>query len=152
MTFLEAIQEANTAARIQSFRFANIREFNSFMESFQFSDYPINIVVPFSNNGKRPGTPGALRKSNIPLQGWILTRIDDEQDAEDYRSAKVESKYIEPMRALAVSFLTNLLETDVIDPEVSEVTDSINPEYAFLKQRAFGVSYTMNVPVIEHVC
>lgn len=148
ITFLQALTEANDEIKeIRTLSFANIKEFNSFVESFSFDDYPVNVIVPFTNNGS---WVGGLRKGMIPLQGWMLTKID--ADTEDFRSVQIEHAYLEPMRSLAMRFLSALLETDVIDPEVNSVSDSIKPEYAFLAQRLFGVSYTMNVPVYEHVC
>lgn len=147
MTILEAIQEASNEADIPTLAFANIREFNAFMDSFNYDDYPVNIVVPFTSNGT---TLNGRRKAIIPLQGWVLRRIPEEPL--DVRSVSAEHDYIAPMRAKAVKFIAKLLETDVIDPEVDGVTDTIRSEYAFLANHLFGVSYTVNVPVVESVC
>lgn len=148
MTILEAIQEANSEADIRTLAFANIEEFNTFIDSFKYSDYPINIVVPFTSNGST--TSGRRRKAIIPLQGWVLTRISEEPL--DLRSVKAEHDYVEPMRAKAITFISELLKTDVTDPEVQNVSDTIRPEFAFLSMHLFGVSYTMNWPVVENVC
>lgn len=147
MTFLQAIQQATADADIHKLSFANIKEFNSFLDSFNFSDFPVNVVVPFEDNGIHTN---GRRKSTIPLQGWILTRVREEPL--DLRSLKAEHDYIEPMRALAKQFLSRLLDTDLIDPEVQNVPDKIRPEYAFLSAHLFGVSYNMNVPISETIC
>lgn len=147
MTILEAVDEANEAAAITTLAFANIREFSEFVDSFNFSDYPVNIVVPFTSNGTHTG---GLRKAVVPLQGWVLTRVTEEPL--DLRSLAAETAYIQPMRTLAAKFISKLLQTDVIDPEVENVTDSIRPEYAFLAAHLFGVSYTVNLPIVENQC
>jgi hypothetical protein len=146
-TILDAIKEANDEAEIPTLAFANIREFNAFMDSFNYSDYPVNIVVPFTSNGTHIG---GRRKAVIPLQGWVLRRIPE--DPLDLRSVKAEMEYIQPMRAKAIRFISKLLDTDVIDPEIESVTDSIRSEYAFLAAHLFGVSYTVNIPVVEITC
>jgi hypothetical protein len=146
MTILETIEEANESADIRTFRFANLQEFNAFMDSFSFDEYPINILVPFTDNGT---WVGGRRKGVIPLQGWVLTKITEE--SVNIRSKSVEEHYIAPMRALAKKFIFSVINSDLTDSEVEPITDSIKPEYAFLNQRAFGVSYTMNWPFSESV-
>jgi len=148
MTVLEAIEEANTAAGIETLSFANIQEFQAFMDSFKITSYPINIVVPFTSNGS---TLNGIRRSTIPLQGWVLTRLTSSEPI-NYRTLAVESEYLEPMRVLAIKFIKNLLLTDIIDPEAGAVSDSIKPEYMFLNTKTFGVSYTLNLPIIQNVC
>lgn len=149
ITFLEAIQSATTAAGIRTLSFANIQEFQAFQDSFRFEEWPINVVVPFTNNGTNNRATG-IRKAVIPLQGWVLTRIKSEPN--DYRSKKMEEEYLEPMRRLATKFIGELLSTEVIDPEVTSITDTIRPEYMFLNNLSFGVSYQVNVPIQNHVC
>lgn len=146
-TVLEAITEANTAAGIETISFANIVEFQAFMDSFKFSQYPVNVVVPFTSNGQ---TLNGIRRSTIPLQGWVLTRVTT--DPVNYRTAIMESDYMEPMRILAIKFIKNLLLTDIIDPQAGAVRDSIRPEYMFLNARVFGVAYTIDLPIIQNVC
>lgn len=146
-TILEAIEEANQAADIPTLAFANLREANAFLDSFRYDQYPLNIVVPFTSNGTNLG---GRRKSIIPLQGWVLRAIP--QDGLDIRSIEAEREYIAPMRAKAVKFIQELLNQDVIDPEVEGVSDTIRSEYAFLNMLLFGVSYTVNVPIVETVC
>lgn len=150
MTLLEAIQEANTAAGIDagSLAFAQLQEFNSFMDSFEFDDYPVNVVVPIEINGVI--TEPYRIKDVAVIQGWMLTRIA--QDTNDYRSVQIEPTYINPMRILAKKFMVALLNTDIIDPEVSNVSYSIMPEYQFLNAHLFGVSYRINLPVHSRVC
>jgi len=147
LSILEELQLANTAAKVKDLSFANLQEFNSFMDSFTFLEYPRNVVVPFSLNG----TFVANRvKDVIPLQGWMLTRI--REDTNDWRSVKLEPDYIAPMRSLARTFLIKLLDSDLTDPEVNNVTYSITPEFMFLSSHLFGVSYRMNWPVVGKLC
>ncbi len=148
MTIVEALEEATKDANIRTFGFANIEEFNAFSESFKFNDYPANIVVPFDNNGT---WLNGRRKATVPIQGWILMRIND-TDIPNYKTAEVEKKFLQPMRALAIKFLRNLIDSDVVDPEREEITDKIVPEYMFLDQNLFGVSYTINLPTTESIC
>jgi len=151
MTILQAIENANTTAGIRNFRFANIAEFNSFMDSFKFEDYPMHVVEPFT-------TPGiwlnGRMKATIPLRGWILKRIP--QDTVNYRSKQIEELHLAPMRAYAKAFIKAILSSeeadDIIDPEVEEVSFTIKPEYAFLPVQSFGVSYTLNLPIKESIC
>jgi hypothetical protein len=153
MTFLEAVEDANSEAGIHHLLFANIQEAETFLKSFDFDDYPVNILVPFTMNGVFKSTPGYQKKKTIPLQGWVLTKIDDDMDIEDFRSINIEDKYIRPMREKAERFLNELLQIDdVIDSDAGDVSFSIRPAYAFLVHRAFGVQYTMNVPIVEGTC
>lgn len=147
MSILEELQQANTAAKVKDLSFANLQEFNSFMDSFTFLEYPRNVVVPFSLNGTFAGN---RVKDVIPLQGWMLTRI--KEDTNDWRSVKLEPDYIAPMRSLARKFLIQLLNSDLTDPEVANVTYQIVPEYMFLSSHLFGVSYRMNWPVAGKLC
>jgi len=140
-TVLESIEDANNEADIKTFRFANIKEFNSFMDSFNFDEYPINIVVPFEDNGT--WSEGRI-KAIIPIQGWVLTRLSDDTDI---RSKQAEEHYIAPMRDKAKKFMFEIINSELTDPEVTAVTYNIRPEYAFLNQMAFGVSYRMNWPI-----
>ncbi len=152
MTILEAIQQANSRADIRTLIFANIKEFQSFIESFNELDYPANIVIPFDVpytmlNGRR--------KSVIPIQGWMMTRLQD--DTTNFKSVKVEELYLQPMRELAFKFIKELttnqnITDDLLDPEEDEPTGVVKPEYAFLSARIFGVSYTINLPITEAIC
>lgn len=148
MTILEAIQEANTVAGIDTLAFANLTEFNSFMDGFSFSDYPVNVVIPVEINGVI--TEPYRIKDTAVITGWVLTRLS--QDTNNYRSVHIEPTYINPMRTLAKKFMVALLDTDIVDPEVKDVSYNIKPEYAFLKAHLFGVSYRMNMPVHSRVC
>lgn len=143
-TIIEYLKEANDAAHIKTFRLADVSEYQKFLDSFEYSDYPMNVVVPFQINGRMIG--GRL-KQVVPLQGWIVRRIDQDTDV---RKAEAEQAYIAPMRTKATAFITALLGTDIVDPEVNDVSFVIKPEYAFLNQRVFGVSYTMNWPIAEN--
>jgi len=149
MTVLTAIEQANHDAGIRTLSFANIREFQSFMDSFLFQEWPVNVVVPFTVNGTN-NLQNGIRKSTVSLQGWVLTRV--EEDPNDYRSKAMEEKYLEPMRKLAKTFIKRLLESDIIDPQVQTVSDTITPEYGFLNAKTFGVSYSLQLPVVDNVC
>lgn len=147
MTLLTAIQTANANAGINAFSFANIQEFQSFIDSFGFTTYPINIVIPYQFNGSRAN---GRNNVTVPLQGWVVRRIPE--DTNDYRTADIESLYLAPMRVLAIKFLNALLNTDVVDPEVEKVKWTVRPEYMFLSSHVFGVGYTVDVPILESVC
>ena len=117
------------------------------MDSFEFTDYPVNVVVPFTETGV---TIDSKRKATVKLDGWVLRRIPT--DTNDFRSLTVETLYLQPMRSLAIKFIRKLLNTDIIDPEVTPVNDVVRPEYAFLPSHLFGVSYTVQLPIIESAC
>lgn len=145
MTLLQALEDANSAVKgIKGLTFANIQEFNSFVDSFKFPDWPRNIVVPIVLDGTfKEGD--ARPHEFINLQGWMVTRIN--QDTNDYRSAKIEPDYIAPMRAAARLFLTKLVESDLTNPEVKDISYRIGSEYQWLSTHLFGVFYTMRWPV-----
>lgn len=148
MSILEAIQDANPVAQgMKGLSFANLKEFNAFKDSFNFNEYPRNVVVPFTLNGVIKDN---RKKKIIPLEGWVLVRID--QDTNDFRTVDIEPFFIQPMRALAEKFIVNLLNTDITDPEQTDVTYSIKPEYQFLDAHLFGVSYRVNWPVSGKIC
>ena len=147
MTMLEAIIEANDTAKIRKLSFAKIDEFQSFMDSFKFVDYPAHLVVPPSWNGRRSN---GQNKAVIQFEGWVITRIPE--DTNDYRSIKVEEIYIAPMRKFAIKYINALLDTDIVDPEVEEVVWSVKPEYGLTQVGVFGVSYTVNLPINETIC
>lgn len=148
MTLLQAVQEANELAFALPDRlaFANLTEFNSFVDSFTFPEYPINLVIPFTVNSEfiPPFT-----KDTAIIRGYMLTRI--EQDTNDWRSPEIETLYIQPMRDLVKQFVKNLLLTEVIDNS-RNATLSMSPEYMFLHPHLFGVMYSINLPVIQKVC
>ncbi len=143
-TLMDAVRWANDQAGINDLVLANISEAKKFLESFKAGQYPANIIEPFKQNGTLSKNTG-IRKAIVPLQGWVMMRTKENQI--DYRSAKVEDLYIEPCRVLAARFLKKLMETDVIDLQVLNITDTINPEYFFLNQQLMGVSYTCNLPI-----
>lgn len=147
MTIVEALEEATQDANIRTFAFANIKEFNTFSDSFKFNDYPANVVVPFDDNGT---WLNGRRKGIVLIQGWVVTKV--EEQVLDYRTAKMETQYLQPMRKLAKSFLKNLINSEVVDPEVEGITDKISPEFMWLDNNVFGVSYTINLPTSESVC
>jgi hypothetical protein len=148
VTILEAIQQATgEVTGIVGLSFANLQEFNAFKQSFEFSDWPRNIVVPPVVNGEFRNN---RVKQTLVLRGWVLTRIA--QDTDDWRSVQLEPAYIDPMRQNAIKFLRKMLNTDIVDPEREIVTFTVTPEYMFLDNHVFGVSYSCNVPLVDHVC
>lgn len=149
MTILEAVEQANTDAGIRTLSFANLREFQSFMDSFTFQEWPINILIPFTVSGTTNMATG-IRNASVSLQGWVLTRV--EVDPNDYRTAKMESTYLNPMRTLAKKFIKAMINSDIVDRNVSTISDTIAPEYKFLNGLTFGVSYTLNLPIRDNVC
>lgn len=56
------------------------------------------------------------------------------------------------MRELAEKFLVSVINSDLTDSEVEDVSYSITPEYMFLAAHLFGVSYTINWPVSGTIC
>lgn len=147
MTILETIQEATTAAGFKGLSFANLQEFNSFMDSFTFNEYPRNIVVPF---GLRGIVKNNRKKKTIRIQGWAMLRI--REDTNDWRSVKLEPDYIQPMRAMAEKFILNLITSELTDSEIEDVRYNIDPEYMFLPAHLFGVSYWVEWPVTAKIC
>jgi hypothetical protein len=147
VTILEAIQEANTATKNKGLSFANLQEFNAFHDSFTNLEYPRNVVVPFTLNG----TFLANRSADvIVLQGWMMTRIN--QDTNDWRSVELEREYIAPMRSMARKFLVHLVNSELTNPEVENISYSIRAEYMWLHSHLFGVSYQMNWPINSKLC
>ena len=149
MTILQAIQQSTDDVKdIKGLSFANLQEFNAFMDSFTFEDWPRNIIVPPVINGTFDGIRG---RETLILRGWVLRRINE--DTNDWRSVKLEPDYIEPMRILARKFIRRMLDqNDLIDPERDESTYTITPEYMFLNQHLFGVSYQAQIPIMKNVC
>ena len=147
MSILEAIELANTDAGIRGLSFANLQEFNAFMDSFNFEDWPRNIVVPPVVNGTFNGIKAA---ETLVLRGWVLKRIPE--DTNDWRSVKLEPDYISPMRDFARKFIRRMLDSGIVDVERDPVTYSITPEYMFLSSHLFGVSYQAQIPIMKNVC
>jgi hypothetical protein len=149
MTILEAIEDANTNAGITTLVFARtLAEFNEVIESFNFSDYPINVVIILRNNGRH--TSSGRRKGAIRLDGYVLTRVSEEPL--ELRTRKAEHDYIQPMRTKAISFLTELIKSDITDPEEEVINDSVDSVYGFLSSHTFGVTYTITLPIVEQTC
>lgn len=149
MLLIEALELASKNAGIRTLSFANLQEFQAFQNSFSFEEYPVNVVIPFTINGQITLNTG-LNNDVLPLQGWILTRIKGSPT--DYRSRQIEIDYMEPMRRLAKKFFRELSQLDIIDPEVQTISYTVRPEYMFLNNLAFGISYTANIPLSKTVC
>jgi hypothetical protein len=149
MTVLQVLEQANTSAGIATeLQFADIREFNSFVDSFNFEDFPVNILVPYSDNGQW-GKNG-VRRGTLKLQGWMLTRVTE--DPNNYRSKAMEENYLADMRHLAKVFIQAVINSDIVDPEANTLRDNIRPEYMFLNMHTFGVYYEIDLPIKEFIC
>lgn len=147
MTILEQIQIATNDAGFKGLSFANLTEFNSFVDSFQFNEFPRNVIVPYRTTGIIQ--PNRKQKT-ILIQGWALTRVS--QDTNDWRSPQLEKDYIQPMRVLAEKFIMSLVNSDLTDSEVANLNYTLNPEYMLLHAHLFGVSYTFNWPIHAKLC
>ncbi len=147
-TILETAEQANIDAGIRTLSFANLQEFQSFMDSFTFQEWPVNVLVPFTVNGTTNMNTG-IRKAVVLLQGWVLTRVPEEPN--DYRSKAYEAKYLNPMRVLAKKFIKSMVNSDIVDRDVDSISDAIVPEYMFLNAHTFGVSYTLSLPIRDNV-
>lgn len=148
ITLLEALQEANSATPgIKGLSFANIQEFASFQDSFNFQDWPRNIIVP-------PNLSGTITDYRvnevINIQGWMVTRIN--QDTNDYRSVKIEPDFIAPMRAAARKFILKLVDSELTNSEAKTINYRIGSEYQWLHSHLFGVFYSLDWPVRAKLC
>lgn len=147
MSIIETLDDASKTAGFKGLSFANLQEFNAFHDSFNFLDYPRNVIVPYNTNGV---VTTNRKKKVILLQGWALTRIS--QDTNDWRSVNLEKDYIQPMRVLTEKFIMQVINSDVTDPEVQDIAYTIRPEYMFLNSHLFGVSFTLNWPTKGNLC
>lgn len=143
---LDAITEANTAAGIKTLSFADLREFNSFVNSFTFLEYPVNVVVPFD---VRTRFTMPQVQDTITLQGWVLMRI--KQGTNDWRSPQLENDYIDPCRTLAKKFIRSILNNEFVD-QSKDAEATFKREYMFLSAHLFGVSYQATVYGISGLC
>lgn len=149
MSLLEALQEANNAVDgIKGLSFINLEHEHSILvESFEYLDWPRNIVAP-------PSVRGTLKnnrsKEIIPISGFMVTRIN--QDTNDYRSVQIEPEFIAPMRNAARKFIISLANSDLTDPEVEDITFTIDSQYRWLANHLFGVVYSMRWPIRKGLC
>lgn len=147
MTIIETLDTATSNAGFKGLSFANLQEFNAFHDSFKFEEYPRNIILPYNTTGQILDN---RKKKVIQLQGWALLRISE--DTNDWRSIKLEEKYIQPMRVLAEKFIINVINSDLTDSEVTPQSYTLKPEYMLLNSHLFGVSYTFNWSVQGRLC
>lgn len=147
MSIIETLDEASLLAGFKGLSFANLQEFNAFHDSFNFLDYARNVIVPYNTNGVITDN---RKKKVILLQGWGLTRI--KEDTNDWRSIKLEKDYIQPMRVMTEKFIVQVINSDLTDTEVRDISYTIRPEYMFLNSHLFGVSYTLNWPTKGNLC
>lgn len=148
MTILEAIKQANSEAEIPNFSFANIQSFNSFQDSFNYEDWPRNVVAPFTIQGTFDGGPHT--SETLIIEGFILRRIN--QDTNDWRHEKIEPDFIEPLRIMGRKFIRKLLDSNIVDPQRNAASYTIQAEYMFLPSHLFGVSYKAQIPIMRNVC
>jgi hypothetical protein len=147
VSIIETLSEATDNAGFKGLSFANLQEFNAFHDSFRFEEYPRNIIIPYNTNGQIIEN---RKKKVIQLQGWGLVRISE--DTNDWRSIKLEEKYIQPMRVMVEKFIVQVVNSDLTDPEVTNIAYTIRPEYMLLNSHLFGVSYTLNWPITGSIC
>lgn len=145
-TILETIQAANPSEC--TFAFANIQEFQSFTDQYNYDDYPVNVVFPFDVAGTYDKNTG-IRKAVCTIEGFIFTRVSE--DTNNYRTLTMED-VIDPLRTLAIEFIMNLSESDIVDNTIQTVTDTIRPVYQELPDHFFGVRYRLQLPIIQNVC
>lgn len=147
-TILDALKEANRIAGIKSFSFSDITTFNSFTDSFRGLDLPVNLVIPININTTltQPKT-----QDMAIISGFVMTRLNE--DTNDFRHVEIEDKYINPMRVLAKKFLVALINSDIYNEQnQTPVNATIVPEYQWLKDHLFGVSYRAAIPLKSKVC
>jgi len=146
VTILEAIQAANPTDC--TFAFANIQEFQSFTQKYSYQDYPVNVVFPFDIAGTSEQNTG-VRKAVVTINGFIFTRVSEETN--NYRSLTMED-VINPMRDLALEFIKNLINSEIVNRNVQNITDTVRPVYAELPEHYFGVSFSVQLPIIQNIC
>ncbi len=145
-TMLGAVKEANEFAKIKNFKFISLEEWKKFLGSFVAEDYPCHFAEPWKS--EMVWLKGRI-KTRIPMNGWILRSIPEERT--EWTHEAIESEYLEPMRKLAKHFFTNLLDATIIDQEQDAVNITVEPEYAFLSENLFGISYQARINIIEQV-
>lgn len=149
MSLLDALQEANnTVGGIKGLSFISLEhDVSILVDSFEFMDWPRNIVAP-------PIITGTLKnnraKEFVTITGFMVTRIN--QDTTDYRTVQIEPDFIAPMRAAARKFIIALLNTDLTDSEVEDVSYNITSQYRWLTNHLFGVTYSLRWPVRSGLC
>jgi len=147
LSILDALKEANDVAGIKWLAFADLQKFNSFHDSANGLDYPVNLVVPYT---LQPTLQRPISKKTLQLQGWVLTRIS--QDTNDWRHPELQKDVIDPMTRLAESFLLALTETTIADNSGQPPVASIFAEYMWLSSHLFGVSYRCNLQIKGRAC
>ena len=148
MSLLDALQEANQIDGIKGLSFINLEHEHAILvDSFEFLDWPRNIVAP-------PIITGILKnnraKEIVTITGFMVTRIN--QDTNDYRSVQIEPDFIAPMRAAARKFIIGLANSELTDPEVEDISYTITSQYRWLANHLFGVYYTCRLPVRHKLC
>lgn len=147
-TLLDAVKWSHARAGFndKSLVFARLEEAKEIMDKFNFNDYPVHMITPFGS--KLIWLNGRV-KTQIPMYGWILRRIPVK--THEYRTGAVEDLYMQPMRKLAKDFFRELLDTMIIDQEITPVNIDLNPEYGANEIGLFGYSYVANINVLEQV-
>lgn len=150
MSLISTIQQAATDAGFVSFVYADFEsenEFQAVIEKYDASAFPLLLIPPFQSNGT---WNQGRRKGVLQLRGWAVKRITDK--TVNYRSLALETSTIEPMKVLARKFIKKMIESDLYDPMVENVQDTIRGSYQFTNTHLFGAYFTVNLPIIESVC
>lgn len=150
MSLIETIEQAATDAGFRSFVYADFEtegEFQAVIQKYKFEEYPLLLIPPFQSNGT---WNQGRRKGVLQIRGWAVKRISEK--TVNYRSNELEVSTIEPMKVLARKFIKKMIESDLYDPMVENVQDTIRGSYQFTNQHLFGAYFTVNLPIIESVC
>lgn len=149
MTILEAIQAiVDTLTTPVTFIYGDEYEANVLADKMAGSELPILVIFPIVVTDK-PGASGVL-KSTFPLYAMFLNKDPDEA-AIQKDSAKLESKVVAPMRALAREFVFKLNQSQIIDPEEEAFEITHEPIYNNMDANLHGIFSTGTVPVIEGI-
>jgi hypothetical protein len=149
-SLIETIDQASKDAGFRSFVYADFeteQEFQAVIDKFKFEEYPLLLIPPFQSNGT---WLNGRRKGVLQIRGWALKRL--KQDTNQYRSKDLEVSTIQPMKTLAKKFIKEMIASDVYDPMVTTVSDTIRGSYQFTNTHLFGAYFTVNLPIIESVC
>lgn len=150
ISLIETLDQASKDAGFRSFVYADFEtenEFQAAIDKFKFEEYPLLLIPPFQSNGT--WTSGR-RKGILQVRGWALKRI--KENTVNYRSRALEADTIEPMKVLARKFIKQMIVSDVYDPMVTTIQDTIRGSYQFTNKHLFGAYFTVNIPIVESVC
>lgn len=144
MNILDCLESAYMQSGAKNFSYANLSEFNVFVESLGSSQFPTLIIVPPVMTGL---ISSPFTKYSITLTGWALYHIHE--DVSYFRSPQVEGVYISPARDIVDRFVRGLLDSGLNDNTATDNPYTARPEYAFLAQQLFGVSFEFRWNIIK---